>query len=786
MAEQTYVSSDQKHYIDPWNQRVFQYNTDQSDVFLSRVANSVFRIFGDDIVLSGLELTGSAYAPDAVSVSLKGGDLLQDTTLLKIPDDDINVELAGLSGLNSQGRIVVMSNYRYLETFEKNDQYFNINYISQGGTPLLGFDQSRDRIVLGILQFTKDPSDNVTSFFVSPDTEIVILGKTYYLRGFSPENKRLTAYILHQLFSVASGFSVILDPTDGIKLRNDVVAPGPGKYYGTGPTGHKGFFDVSELSFDNISNVDEYLGEYNQVLYNGNLFFVKPGHDVASVYGIPPLVWNPVYDDTYWEIDTGGTWDGSKWVADNLLMSLVIKLNSGWQMGFRPNLLRITGNVGGAGTVSMFDTNGQLITSMPAGQGEQTTILDFTNVQDIKGLNLFGYTDVTNIEFEGGVLGAPLPPLVWDPLFSSVFWEVQSGGTWDGSKFVADVDSLIIRVNTAENWQDGFRPTYVRVTGTAVGTGPAILRDDNSNVVSILDPINTGQKVGVLDFSNNLDIGRFELSGYSEVTNIEFVGGTLGLPLAWQSLFDQTFWVPESGGSWSTDRWVSPTNDLILNEVNNGWVIGYRPVKIRITGTSPLGGMAMLFAPNLVASIVHAPGTRSTEFDLPALTDDITLLNLAGYSEITNIEFAGYVLSTPVWYEVLDDTFWEASSGGNWNTDHWLATENDMIIIPAASSAWAANFRPTQVEITGNVFGSTLTLRDTQNNVIATATGVDGTTTMPITFQGYDIGALHFDGYETITDIQFESVQPSPPLGEIPCSCNCNYACTCDCNYAAP
>ncbi|MDX1701711.1 MAG: hypothetical protein R3250_13880, partial [Melioribacteraceae bacterium] len=66
MADQTFVSTVQKHYIEPWNQRVFQYNTDQSDVFLSRVANSVFRVFGDDIVLSGLNVEGVAHSLDSV------------------------------------------------------------------------------------------------------------------------------------------------------------------------------------------------------------------------------------------------------------------------------------------------------------------------------------------------------------------------------------------------------------------------------------------------------------------------------------------------------------------------------------------------------------------------------------------------------------------------------------------------------------------------------------------------------------------------------------------------
>jgi hypothetical protein len=282
MADQTFVSTEQKHFIEPWNQRVFQFNTEHSDVFLSRVANSVFRIFGDDIVLSGLSVTGVAHTPDAVSVSLSGGDLLQDNTLLQIPDPLIELELAGLSGLDPSGRIVIMSNYRFLETFEQNNQHFHINYINPSGVPLLPFDVSRDRVMLGIFQFTKDGSDNVDSFFTSSDMELFIIDRTFYLRGFSDENRKLTAYLLHQLFS--AGMSVIFDPVNGIQLQNDQQNPGQLKYYGTGPTGQKGYFDLSELGYDNESTLPDYMEGYNQVLYNGNLFFVQEGHSVSEFF----------------------------------------------------------------------------------------------------------------------------------------------------------------------------------------------------------------------------------------------------------------------------------------------------------------------------------------------------------------------------------------------------------------------------------------------------------------------------------------------------------------------
>ena len=406
MANQTYLSTDQKHYIDPWNQRVFQFNTDQSDVFLGRVANSVFRIFGDDIVLSGLGVTGVAHDPDAVSVTLNGGDLLQDNTLLKFADPIIDLTLAGLSGLDVNGRVVILSNYRYLETFEQNNQHFQINYINPSGVPLLGFDESRDRIVLGIFQFTKDGSDNVTSFFTSPDTEIIINGKNYYLKGYGPENRRLTMYLLHQLFT--AGLSIVFDPVEGIKLKNDVDFPGESKYYGTGPTGEKGFFDISELGYDNLSTIADFMSGYNQVLYNGNLFFVKDGHDVSEFFAPPLEAFDfIVFNEEYWQDNlTSANWDGSSWNRINPTgWWYLVPTANGWQENFRPTRVRITGEgYEGGGEVELRDASNVLICQQ-AVSAVVDMICDFSTAGDIASMNIVGFSKITNIEFLGGTLG---------------------------------------------------------------------------------------------------------------------------------------------------------------------------------------------------------------------------------------------------------------------------------------------------------------------------------------------------------------------------------------------
>lgn len=219
MAERVITPPGQRHFIEPFDQRVFQFDTDKSDVFLSRVANSVYQVLGDDIVMYGLEVTNPVHTSDSIQIDLTKGAAIQDQTLIITPDD-LQLELTGISGMDESGRLVVMSSYNYLETFEQNQHSFNVNYVDSTGSPLHPFLNQRDRIVLAILQFTKDASDNVTSVGFAPEKFITINGNQYHVKGYSVQNKRLTAYLIHQLLSGANT-SIELDPTAGLRLIGD-------------------------------------------------------------------------------------------------------------------------------------------------------------------------------------------------------------------------------------------------------------------------------------------------------------------------------------------------------------------------------------------------------------------------------------------------------------------------------------------------------------------------------------------------------------------------------------
>lgn len=281
MADRVVTPSDQRHFIEPFDQRVFQFGTSSSDVFLSRVANSIYKIFGDDIVMYGLEINALTFDSTHIHVTINPGALIQDNTLLICPSET-QLSLP-LNGLDSAGKVVIVSRYGYLETFEQNQQQLLLNYVDQTEAPVHDFIAAKDRVVLGIFDFAKDESDNVISVTESTTKTIIINSKEYTVRGYTDENKRITSYLLHQLFS-DDDTSLTLDPERGMMLEGDVGTPGNMKFYGTNGQGVKGFYDLSSLGVDNESDQMDYQKQYNQVLYNGNLYFVEDGHSVVELF----------------------------------------------------------------------------------------------------------------------------------------------------------------------------------------------------------------------------------------------------------------------------------------------------------------------------------------------------------------------------------------------------------------------------------------------------------------------------------------------------------------------
>lgn len=280
MAIDRFVApAEQFRYIDPYQQRVFQYGTEDSDVFLARVVNSLYRIFGNNIVITGFDSDDfqMVTTDDEIYITVPAGMLIQDNTLVEFPEST-QLMLENASTLNADGRIIAYVRYQYLQTIEQNQAYLCLNYVSSIGTPRYSWDAQKDNTILGIFEFTKDDDDNITGVTLSDESSITIVDTRYYVYGLSDDNLNLKKYLL-QMVKNRYGSSITID-SDGLALDNDVNLPGAFKYYGTNGTGARGWYsyppeDVGTgLSFLDLEDVPrEYGSRLGQFLYvdtNGN------------------------------------------------------------------------------------------------------------------------------------------------------------------------------------------------------------------------------------------------------------------------------------------------------------------------------------------------------------------------------------------------------------------------------------------------------------------------------------------------------------------------------------
>lgn len=405
MAERVITPTGQRHFIEPFDQRVFQFDTPSSDVFLSRVANSVYQVLGDDIVMYGLEVKNLAYTSDSIVASVSKGAAIQDQTLIITPEQT-DLEIGSVSGMDESGRIVVLLNYNYLETFEQNKHSILMNYVDSSGNPLHSFLPQRDRIVLGILQFTKDTSDNVTGVTMAPENFITIDGTQYFVRGFSQTNKRLTGYLVHQLLSGA-GSSFELDPNLGLRLIGDLLNPGNLKFYGTNQVGNKGWYDLSTLSVDNASDIPDFQKQYNMSFFNGNLLFVEEGHSIVNeVYPS----WDVINNSVDWtgEIDAVYNQTEATWEFSGPSPQLKVADAANWNVGFRPIKFRISHTFvpdDGSTSISLIDRNGNVIAHSDNYNLTDQLLIDWSNNEDIYRIIFPGATTIRGIQFFGGTRG---------------------------------------------------------------------------------------------------------------------------------------------------------------------------------------------------------------------------------------------------------------------------------------------------------------------------------------------------------------------------------------------
>jgi len=190
------IQPTQTRYNTPYDQTLFDFDTIDSKVYLSRETNKILNIVGNDIVIKEMNMTDPVIiGASTVRTSIGIGSAIQDETLLKFSSVSIvDIDCASLDDTTVSGcHLGVFLNYQYLQTMETNTAKVEIYHIAADGTvtnPLGTYNIYNCRILLGVINFTKSGA-NVTAVerYLSPT--LLVSGSTMYIRGEDPSHINL-------------------------------------------------------------------------------------------------------------------------------------------------------------------------------------------------------------------------------------------------------------------------------------------------------------------------------------------------------------------------------------------------------------------------------------------------------------------------------------------------------------------------------------------------------------------------------------------------------------------
>jgi hypothetical protein len=179
----------QVKHIDSFNQPLYDWNTVDSNVYLSRLINSLCKAYGNDFIVSGMTLKDLKKTGTEISVKVLPGYAIQDSTLVEILETtELTFDVAQCS---DQGYLVIYLRYQWSESPEFNPVELRIGYHREPDVNAgideefinYGWDKNRDRTIVGVISFLKDLNNDIISLTLSQQKDFTIYGKSYNVRN---------------------------------------------------------------------------------------------------------------------------------------------------------------------------------------------------------------------------------------------------------------------------------------------------------------------------------------------------------------------------------------------------------------------------------------------------------------------------------------------------------------------------------------------------------------------------------------------------------------------------
>lgn len=178
------IPSEQETLINPYSNKLFDFDTHSSKVYVSRSVNNLLKSIGDDCILDGL-ISNATYnsSTDEITIHITPGKAIVDSTLVEISSSTQDNQLSiDVTSLDQTGCLIVALSYKFLNTIYANNSKFKLFYLASNSidTVPVDFQTDYDRLVLAKFIFDKTSKTvtKIASELNTPATQ-VIRGKSY-------------------------------------------------------------------------------------------------------------------------------------------------------------------------------------------------------------------------------------------------------------------------------------------------------------------------------------------------------------------------------------------------------------------------------------------------------------------------------------------------------------------------------------------------------------------------------------------------------------------------------
>ncbi|MFW6243240.1 MAG: hypothetical protein ACOC2W_03680, partial [bacterium] len=118
-------------YINSSQGKIFDFNTPDSRVYLGEAVNSLLRVFGNNVIITGFRILNLEYSQNdnhIISVTISPGEAIIDNTLIKYTES--TSLLIDVSGLDDNGVLIPNLFFNFVSTQQKNLSSIRLTYVT--------------------------------------------------------------------------------------------------------------------------------------------------------------------------------------------------------------------------------------------------------------------------------------------------------------------------------------------------------------------------------------------------------------------------------------------------------------------------------------------------------------------------------------------------------------------------------------------------------------------------------------------------------------------------------